>query len=791
MTYGPEQSITADNEASNQSDFITMVLRLLRTVRYRKKIVFSAMYITWVVGAIYFFVAVRYYQSTAKLLVVEQQQDKLSSVSDHDRSGNTMTTHRELVKSPVVIEDAIKQLPPEHRVDLLGVAPRKWAEKIAKQLSAKVTRKTNLIEVNYRSKHPDAAAAVVRAVIQSYLNFVEKTHKGTAGEFIEVLRDGFTQKQQELTNKQIELQRFRKEIGHLAISADDQAVQPMVQRMTNLNDAWTAAQVKRLELQATEAAVKQGLDQGENINQHLMSIEATLGKEMMLHSMGLSTQDVQLVTDQQKKLMTAREEYSELATFYGPNHPHLADLQRQISQLTDFLQNYRSGAGKRFQEMDDLVSQPVILNMLARTVQEAKQKEQQLFQALQQARAEAAEQSEHVVQLQIMEHDIGRLETILDSLSEKIDLFDTSQAHAPIKATVVREPLPNPVAVTPQLRSVIVSCLLGGIMLGVLIAYVQDVLDDRFNSPEEISAQLGVPILAMVSNLESLEQEGLAGVHTHALPNSVETEAFRTLRTSISLNGEVCDRILISSSEPGDGKTTISANLSVALAQAGHRTLVIDADLRRPGFTTLANLKGHQGVADVLASGEPPEQTAPNLVQNTVVPNLDVLPVGLRRPNPAELLSGKAFVELLAWADSQYDRVIVDCPPVLAVSDAQIVGQLVDGAILVVRPEKNHRRSVIRAIESFQASGCRMLGVVANGLSEEFGSYGYGYGYGYAYRDGYGHDFEEDVTATEEPTLANPILSMSPAPVAHANVQITPTTTTGAPEPPIAPRKVA
>ena len=153
-----------------------------------------------------------------------------------------------------------------------------------------------------------------------------------------------------------------------------------------------------------------------------------------------------------------------------------------------------------------------------------------------------------------------------------------------------------------------VASILGGLVVGCLVVYIQDRLDDRFTSPEELSSQLDVPILAIVRKLETISGEGLASVHTHARPNSVDSEAFRTLRTALALNGEVCDRILISSSEPGDGKTTVSANLAVAFAQAGHRTLVIDADLRKPGFSTLLGLKGQHGVADVLSSGDPPEQ---------------------------------------------------------------------------------------------------------------------------------------------------------------------------------------
>jgi capsular exopolysaccharide synthesis family protein len=160
-------------------------------------------------------------------------------------------------------------------------------------------------------------------------------------------------------------------------------------------------------------------------------------------------------------------------------------------------------------------------------------------------------------------------------------------------------------------------------------------------------------------------------------------------------------------------------------------------------MTARFDLKKCAGVADLLLADDSPAELAPQLVQHTELEYLDVLPAGARQPNPSELLSGPRLGELLAWADSCYDRVLVDCPPVLAVSDAQMVGRLVDGAILVVRPEKNHRRLVVRACESFSATGTTVLGVVANGLSvEASGGYGYGYGYGDEY--GYGHDQEID-----------------------------------------------
>jgi capsular exopolysaccharide synthesis family protein len=275
--------------------------------------------------------------------------------------------------------------------------------------------------------------------------------------------------------------------------------------------------------------------------------------------------------------------------------------------------------------------------------------------------------------------------------------------------------------------------------------YVQDVLDDRFMSPEEITAQLGVPVLAMIRRLEGIVGQGLSTVHTHVRPNAIETEAFRTLRTAITLSSDHTHRVLISSAEPSDGKTTVAANLAVSFAQAGKRTLIVDADLRKPGMSALFALKGRAGLADLLYTDGALAESAPLLVNQTELPGLHILAAGTRRPNPAELLSGQRFGELLAWAEAHYDQVLVDCPPVLAVSDAQVVARLVDGAILVVQPEKNHRRLVVRACESFKATGGTVLGVVANGLSSDSSTgYRYGYGYGYGENHDADHDLEND-----------------------------------------------
>ena len=737
------------------SDFVFGLLHWLRIARYRRKTIIASVCITLLLGAVYYVVAPRYYRSTAKLLIIQRSNDQLAMVGEQQSLDNTMATHQELMTSPVVIQDALDHLLPEHRIDLRNTPPQFWNDELAKRLQAKTSRKTNFIQVSYQSLSPEAASGVVSAVVQSYLRFVEGTHKGTASDVLTGLTKELDEVRGQVAAKQQELQNFRQQVGSLTIRNNDGIVDPTIQKALHLSEALTAAQEERLMLERQLETIRQAVANGGDLQPYLASLEESVGKQIMVSALGLSTEDLSLIKDQQRKLFDAQQELKSLTPFYGPAHPKIADVNERIRSIESYLTNYRANTGNRLASFGSRELGPMMESMLQQSVAQAHRKEEQLAQSFQQARAQAGQESGGVVRLESLEREVRRLEKQQDVLLDRIASIDLRQLQAPIQATVVQEPLPEDNPISPQLRHVAVLSLLCGLGIGGLIVYVQDVLDDRFSSPEEITAQLAVPVLAMVRELEPIDGVGLASVHTHVCPTAVETETFRTLRTALTLSADVSDRILVSSAEPGDGKTTISVNLAVSFAQAGKRTLIIDADLRKPGMTARFDLKKCSGVAEILLAAEAPAELGPQLVHGTELENLDLLPAGARQPNPSELLSGPRLADLLAWAETCYDRVLVDCPPVLAVSDAQMVGRLVDGAILVVRPEKNHRRLVVRACESFNATGSRVLGVVANGLSAATGG-GYGYGYGYGYGDGYGygHEQEMDDEAGEPATLS-------------------------------------
>lgn len=731
-----------ETEQSGSQEALQSVLGLLRIAQYRQNTILWVLSATLLCGAAYYTVATRFYRSSAKLMVIEQSGDEFSKMGEQAGADNLMATQKELVRSPVVVRRAIDSLPPEHRIDLLEVAPHRWVKDITSRLSSSTTRKTNFVSVGYESRDPEAAAGVVRAIIDAYLSFVEETHRGTAADVLDVLTTERDQLASDLENKQLVLQQSRERVGHLSLPDREDVVDPIIARAIRINDSLLEAQQVRLDLQASMITLQGAVARGEDLRQHIALIQETVGEKVMLSAMGMADSDMAVLAEQQTALLTIESELAKMAPFYAAEHPTIKSLEQQASVKRKYLAEYHNFDSQP-NSSDNQQLGPMLTGMLQQALDQAYERERQLENSFQIARSEASRQSGQLVGLEMLQREVNRLEKLHDVLFDKIATVDIHQVQAPIRATIVEEPLPNLEASSPKLRMILVGSILGGLLLGFGMAYVQDLLDDRFGSPEEITIQLGVRVLALVRQLQALPGKGLETVQMVANPQAVDSEAFRTLRTSIALSTEVSERLVISSSEPSDGKTTISANLAASYALSGKRTLVIDADLRKPGMTALLDLKGHAGVTDVLSAKENIGAVAESCLFHTTLENLDVIPAGPRRPDPAELLLGPNFAELLAWADAHYDQVLVDCPPTLAVSDAQIIGRLVDGVVLVVTPEKNHRRLVARACQNFQSAGIPLLGIVANRITQQ--SHGYGYGYGY----GYGHDEAETELAIE------------------------------------------
>jgi len=313
-----------------------------------------------------------------------------------------------------------------------------------------------------------------------------------------------------------------------------------------------------------------------------------------------------------------------------------------------------------------------------------------------------------------------------------------------------------PVMVQSALFGMVIGLMLGGGAMAFA-----EYNDKSFKSPAEIRKRLGVPVIGHIPELrldlpaESGTPSGMRASMAAALrPKSIEAEAYRGVRTQLyfSTQGRGHQVIQVTSPNPGDGKSTLAANLAITIAQSGKRVVLLDCDMRKPQVHKIFELekdgkKLEFGLSDIISGNA----TIARALKRSPVPNLDLIPCGPRPKNPAELLTSPRLQQLMDDLRSQYDFVIVDTPPVLAVSDPANVAPRVDGVIIVFKMTKNARPAAERTNEQLLALGANVLGVVVNGsagsISTSYNGYNYGSRYGYRYTDytyAYNYGLEND-----------------------------------------------
>ena len=273
----------------------------------------------------------------------------------------------------------------------------------------------------------------------------------------------------------------------------------------------------------------------------------------------------------------------------------------------------------------------------------------------------------------------------------------------------------------PQWKVMVPVGVLFGLLIGLGLAFMLELMDTSIKSPSDITRRVDLPVLGMVPHLDDIDEE-IADLRLayRTAPDSVIGEAFRQVRTCLLFSGPAANRrsLLVASPLPEDGRTSVALNLAAAMAQGGRKVLVIDCNFRQPMIHTLFPQCPGGGLSDALVGQEKWQ----SLVRN-VDPNLFVLASGRQPPNPAELLGSESMRAILAEMVAEYDQVIFDGAPALVVSDSSVLATLVDGVIMVVRAGTNTYGIVQRARDTFHRVGAHVLGVVLNGIRVTAGGY--------------------------------------------------------------------
>ncbi len=728
--------IHAEPQAEPTSQIVQSLWRFGLTVRYRKKILLGTLLGAVLLGGFYYATATRYYGAKAALVVTETGSDQalIGMTGEGNRQLNAMPTYKSLITCPKVLEGALDYLRPEDCVDMGDLPRDKWAGMIRANLSAAIVRGTNIIEISYLSKDPDAAVCIVEAVVRSYRDYLNRTHRGAAGDICRTLTKKMVEIEAEIACKEEETLVARSRVGDIRIHDDGRIVHPLVQRAASFNEELIRIQKERIQLETSLAAITKAVANGDDLQQHVMTVANVVGKEMLLRSLGFNPRDAATQATLQRDLLDERAELKTMCEYLAAAHPEVLAKLDKIRIKEEYLYNYPQRINEWLTRIQDTQLRPKLVNMVRQKLDEMQALESTVQQRYEQARAEASQLNVELATLENNQRDLRRLRSWNEELLKKITDISLKQEGQEVRTEITQDPVAAVRATLPNKRRVALLALLAGLALGLAGVHVADSLDDRFRGVEEIEAQLKVSVLAMVRQLDVTTATGIDAIAMHAASDAAGCEAFRTLRTALALADRDARRIVISSAEPGDGKTTVLANLAVSHARSQKKTLLIDADLRRPGLTAMLDMRGVEGLAGVLRGSRDVAQMAARHTRRSGIEGLDVLPSGLRPHNPAELLAQERFSQLLAWAETLYDQILIDSPPALAVSDTAVIGRLVDGVVLVVQPEKNCRREVIRAAESFAALKIPLLGVVLNRLSDDdHGYYGYGHGYGYTY----------------------------------------------------------
>ena len=277
--------------------------------------------------------------------------------------------------------------------------------------------------------------------------------------------------------------------------------------------------------------------------------------------------------------------------------------------------------------------------------------------------------------------------------------------------------------VSPNVPLNLIIGLVAGLFFGIVLAFVRDYFDDSIKTKETVDRVTGVSTLGLIPKVP-----GGSEVVTISNPTAPAAEAFRLLRTSVKfLAVERQVRVVqVTSPSPGEGKTLVAVNLAIAFAQAGDRVVLVGADLRRPRMEEVLDVPLTPGLTAVLIG----DVTLPQAIQPaSAVPNLSVLPAGYPPPNPSELLSGERARRLIDVLGQTYDVVVLDCPPVLPVTDSLVLARMADTTLLVTSANKTSKRSLTRAVELLRQVDAPLAGTVLNSLSadETFGGESYRY----------------------------------------------------------------
>ena len=653
---------------------------------------------------LFFFQARRqtpYYRSTATLLV-EAQIPKILNYQDilayNTRNLEYFNTHINALHSRNMMAQALERsgLAKDPRF-LPGKTPEEQAEAAQGFVNVTAVEKSRMINIVVEHPDPQVASDLANALAQAYIQQDLDNRMGASMQAIDWLRERSEEYRVKLEKGLAELQEYREKTKSVSLEEDQNIV---IEKLKALNAALTSAQTERIQAETMWKSVQGQIDARVPTTQ-IAAVLSDAGVQITL----------QKLQDQQRAVAGLQQRYRQ-------QHP---DLQQAL-ELEQKLQ-------KQFEDAcaDALYALKSRFEMLV-------DRERNLQVALAEQEKVSFELDRKLVRYNELKRNIEADQEIHQAVLARMKEASISESLPADIIRLAEEARPAKAPFRPRPGQALVRGAAFGLILGIGAIFLFYYADHRFRRNEEVERILGLPVLATVPLIvdKSVQARGMV---SHLKQTSEVAESFRTLRASLLLKEEIRKArvLMITSAGPGEGKSLISTNLAISLAQDGRRTLLVGADLRRPVLSKIFDLDPDSaGLAEVL-KGEIQWREA---LRRHDVPNLDVMCSGRIPLHPSELLGRKELAEFLREAGGAYQHVILDAPPVLGVSDSLVLLPNADGVLFVVRYGVTHSMGASHAVLKLQGSGTPCMGSIMNGVNlKSVANYYYYRRYGgYAYR---------------------------------------------------------
>ena len=706
------------------------ILHYWQILRKRKWVALATFAIVFALSVIATLNATRLYQATSKVAIFPENPNALgfkdaeTSNPDFDYEA-TLETQAAILRSDSLAMKVIEAIHLDQDPNFTGVtrpqAPAEESIRVSSMqpdpekaagllgafrggLSVQLIPSSRLLQISYTHTDPRLATEIVNGLVRTFIEENFKTKYESVTQTSQWLSTELADLQLKVQTSEEKLVRYQKDHSILGV---DEKQNIVTAKLNELNNELTVAQTDRIQKESN----------------YRLAVAGDPAAFAKTSREGTSSMQDKL----REKEADLNTQYAQATTQFGSGYPKVVELNNQLKQV-------RAEIAAEETRMQHVIRDEYLA---------AVQRESLLTTAFEQQKQEANQLNESAIEYSVLKRDAESNRELYQDLQQRLKEAGVSAGLRSSNIRVVDIARTPTQPITPNVQRSLMLGILLGLSLGIGLALVLESFDSTVRNLEELSAISTLPALGSIplqlsnngylrKRLKTMSAENekpeAPALVTYARPRSEAAEAYRALRTSILLSafGAPPKVILVTSALPQEGKTTISANSALVLAQRGSRVLLIDADLRRPGVDRLFGFRSRGGLSTLISGVDKFEDV---VVPFTQVPNLWILPAGPIPPQPVELLGSTVMKDhITRWRD-EFDHIIIDTPPCLSVTDAVVLSPEADRVILVARSGKTSKPALRRACDLLLQVNARVMGIVLNALDLHSGD-GYYYTYG-------------------------------------------------------------